>query len=74
MTELIVFLIPFIMGAVAGAIAMLFMTNARRQDARNDYAVAIGLIADIAEGSTSPNSLSHIARIARTALEFGVRQ
>ncbi len=41
---------------------------ATRQDAREDISIALGLIADIAEGSTSADNLPHIARIARTAL------
>lgn len=68
MTELTVFLIPFVIGSMAGAIATLFMTGARRQNAHDDEVVALGLIADIAEGSTSANSLPHIAGIARKAL------
>lgn len=49
------------------------IANARRQDARDDEAIALGLIADIAEGSTTANSLPHIARIARRAIELSNR-
>ena len=68
MTELTVFLIPFVIGSMAGAVATLFMTGARRQVHDNE-AIALGLIADIAEDSTTGENLPHIARIARIALD-----
>jgi hypothetical protein len=40
----------------------------RWSDANHKLAAALELIADIAEGSGTANSLPHIARIARQAL------
>lgn len=53
---------------LAFCFSLRFMINARRQDAHEDRSIALGLIADIAEGSTTANSLPRIARIARMAL------
>lgn len=53
---------------VAANLGLRFMINTRRQDASDDKSVALGLIADIADGSTSAYNLPRIANIARVAL------